>query len=316
MPKLRRDTRRFKSRALHSLLIAIELFNRPHDIGRTETVLILLQHAFEMLLKAAIFQSRGVICDKKDGIAYGFDRCLGIARSDLGILSEDEALTLSILDGCRDCAMHNLLDLPEEALYLHSQASVTLFDNAIFRVFGDRLADHFPNRVLPISTNPPQDMKVFLDREFTQIRALLATGRRQQAEARGRLRHLIILESNIQGEGRQPKDKEINHIIREVSHGRDLALVFPGVASLRLDTEGHGLTFSVRFTRQLDAVPARLVHEGEEGADKAVLVREVNILDRFSMGSRDLAAKLGMTEPKTRALVHHLMLLLYDYVSS
>ena len=110
MPRLRRETRRFKRRAIDSLILAIELFNRPQGAGRIEGVLILLQHAFEMLLKSTIYQVRGTIFETGEDISYGFDKCLGIARSDLHILNEDEACTLSTLDGLRDCVAHYLLD--------------------------------------------------------------------------------------------------------------------------------------------------------------------------------------------------------------
>ena len=120
MPRLRRETRRFRRRAISSLILAIELFNRPQDAARTEAVLILLQHAFEMILNAAIYQQRRTIFGRVEQISYTFERCLGIARSDLGILNEGQAVTLRILDGLRDCASHNLVDLTEQTLYVHA----------------------------------------------------------------------------------------------------------------------------------------------------------------------------------------------------
>jgi hypothetical protein len=39
---------------MESLLLSIEVFNRPQERGRTATTLILLDHSFEMLLKAGI----------------------------------------------------------------------------------------------------------------------------------------------------------------------------------------------------------------------------------------------------------------------
>ena len=54
MPRVKRDVSELKKRAINSLVLGIELFNRPHDDGRAEGVLILLHHAFEMLLKAVI----------------------------------------------------------------------------------------------------------------------------------------------------------------------------------------------------------------------------------------------------------------------
>jgi len=48
-------TKQFLERAINSLLLSIELFNRPYESGRTESVLINLDHAFEMLMKAVIY---------------------------------------------------------------------------------------------------------------------------------------------------------------------------------------------------------------------------------------------------------------------
>ena len=306
MPRLRRETRKFKKRAIDSLMLGIELFNRPHDRGRIESVLIMLQHAFEMLLKGAIFQKRGGIYEKGGDISYTFDKCLSISLSDINIISQDDFHTLSILDCLRDCAMHNLLDVSENVLYLHTQAAVTIFDDILFKVFSERLADHLPDRVLPISTSPPQDLQVFLGSEFNQIRSLLSPGRRRLADVKGRLRYHMIVESCVQGNARQPTEKDLTKIIRAIRRGQNWNTLFPGVASLRLDTEGSGLSFSVRFTRQEHASPVRLVREYENAAKEATLVREVNLLDRYSMGLRDLSDKLGITQPTAVAMVYHL----------
>jgi len=306
MPRLRRETRKFKKRAIESLMLATELFNRPHDRGRIESVLIMLQHAFEMLLKGVIFQKRGRIHEKGEDISYTFDKCLSISLSDINIISGDDFRTLSILDCLRDCAMHNLLDVSENVLYLHTQAAFTIFDDILFKVFSEHLADYLPDRVLPISTNPPQDLQMFLDSEFNQIRSLLSPGKRRLADVRGRLRYHMIVESCVQGNARQPSDKELTKTIRAIQRGQNRNMLFPGVTTLRLDTEGHGLSFSVRFTRQEHAPPVRLVREHEAEAKEATLVREVNLLDRYSMGLRDLSHKLGITQPMAVAMVYHL----------
>jgi len=308
MGRLRRDTTRFKRRALNSLLLAIEMFNRPHDVGRTESVLMLLQHAFEMFLKAAIYEQRGTICESRTSIAFGFDKCLGIARSDLHILDEEQAQTLSILDGLRDCAVHNLIDLTEQALYVHTQAAITLFDKILRQVFSEHLANYMPTRVLPISTSPPKDMLTFLDSDFTQIQELLGPGKRRRSEARGRLRHLAIMESNLSGEARQPTEREVDRIARRVKRGDTWQAIFPSIAGVRLDTQWHGPTVAIRFTRQLESAPVRIVREGMPDFEEATLVREVNLLDRYSLNLHTLAQNLNLTPPRTLALIHHLNL--------
>lgn len=308
MGRLRQDTRRFKRCALNSLLLAIEIFNRPRDMGRKEAVLMLLQHAFEMFLKAAIYEKRGTIYESRIGIALKFDKCLGIARSDLCILNEDQSQTLSILDGLRDCAAHNLLDLTEQALYVHSQAAVTLFDQILRTVFDEHLADHMPTTVLPISTSPPKDMLTFIDSEFKQIQELLSPGKRRGSEARSRLRYLEIMELNLSGKARQPTDQEVDHTIRRVKCGDAWQVMFPSIASVRLDTQGHGPSVSMRFTREPQAAPIRIVREGMPGFQEATLVREVSLLDRYSLNLSRLAENLGLTAPRTLALVRYLNL--------
>ena len=48
-----------------SLLLGIEKFNCPFERGRVTSVLIALDHAFEMLLKASILQRSFSICSVK-----------------------------------------------------------------------------------------------------------------------------------------------------------------------------------------------------------------------------------------------------------
>jgi hypothetical protein len=308
MTRFRRDTRRFRRRALNSLVLAIEIFNRPYGSGRTEAVLILLQHAFEMFLKAAIYEKRGTIFDSNENISFKFDKCLGIAKSDLNVIDEDQAQTISILDGLRDCAAHNLIDLTEQALYIHTQAAVTLFEHLLNIVFNEHLADYLPTRILPISTNPPKDMITFLDSEFTQIQELLRPGLKRRSEARGRLRHLMIMDSALLGDSRQPTEPEINRLMHKVRRGDNWQSIFSGVAGVRLETRGQGPTVSIRFTRQSDAAPVRVVSSDMPGYEDATLIREVDLLDRYSLNLSTLAQHLGLTEPKTLALARYLNL--------
>ena len=54
-------------------------------------------------------------------------------------------------DVLRDDEQHWFNDVSEGLLYLHARAAVTLFDELLFRAFKERLADHLPTRVLPVS---------------------------------------------------------------------------------------------------------------------------------------------------------------------
>ena len=96
MPKAKRDVVELKTRAVNSLVLAVELFNRPQDRGRAEGVLILLHHSFEMLLKAIIKDRTGTVHAKGEKFTYGFDKCLEVAHSKIKVISTDERATLSL----------------------------------------------------------------------------------------------------------------------------------------------------------------------------------------------------------------------------
>jgi len=58
---MKREVKLLRKKAVESLLLCIEHFNRPSDVGRADAVLILLDHSFEMLLKACILHRGGRI---------------------------------------------------------------------------------------------------------------------------------------------------------------------------------------------------------------------------------------------------------------
>ena len=72
-----------------------------------------------------------------------------------------------------------------------------------------------------------------------------------------------------------------------------------------METEGTGLSFSIRITKE--GMGVRLVKE-EDGSEDAgvVAVRRVNELGYYNLGVRELASHIGQTIPKTLAIVKHL----------
>ncbi|KPX06787.1 hypothetical protein ALP16_01556 [Pseudomonas savastanoi] len=76
--KLLRETRTLKVKAVSSLRIAMQAFNSFDDDGRITTVLLHLQHACEMLLKAVLIQNKANVFDKVTGRSISFDRSLGL----------------------------------------------------------------------------------------------------------------------------------------------------------------------------------------------------------------------------------------------
>jgi hypothetical protein len=51
---MRKEARTLYTKGVDSLVLAVDHFNRVWDRGRTEAVLIMLDRAFELLLKAII----------------------------------------------------------------------------------------------------------------------------------------------------------------------------------------------------------------------------------------------------------------------
>jgi hypothetical protein len=293
-------------KSIDSLFLAVEHFNRPWDRGRPEAVLVLLDRSFELLLKSVIIHRDGKIRERRAKETIGFDACVRKCVSDTNLkcVSEEEAITIQVINSLRDAAQHYLLEISEQQLYIYTQGGLTLYDTIVKNVFGESLKDHLPNRVLPISTDPPKDLFVVIDTEFKDIKALLAPGSRKRLDAQARIRTLQIVEESLGGSRSQPGEPELRRLARDISKGKEWQDIFPGIASLRLDTSGTGLSVSLRIVKN-EGEPVRLVPEGTPGAT-VVAIKRVNELSYYSLGLYDLAAKLKLTNNKTLAMVRAL----------
>ncbi len=305
---MKKEVRQLREKAINALVLSIEHFNRPWDRGRTEAVLILLDHAFEMLLKAAIRERQGKIRKAREKQTIGFDACVrkGLTDANLKFLTDEQALTLQTINGQRDAAQHYLIDLSEHQLYFYAQAGVTLFRDIHDDVFQEKLIIHLPERVLPISTTAPKDLSALFDKEVEEIKGLLAPGTRRKMDAVAKARSLAVLESAVNGDYEQPSDGELEKVCKRLSGGEAWTSVFPGVASINITAEHDGPSLSLRLTKN-EGTPVQLLKEGE-GAGAVVAVRRVNELDFYSLGAAPLAKKVGLTIPKSRSVVDHLSL--------
>ncbi len=303
---MKRESRMLLAKAQDSLVLAVELFNRPSEAGRVCSVLILLDHAFEMLLKASIVQRGGRIREPKAAETIGFDACVRKAFSDgpLRFLNDEQVLTLQALNGLRDAAQHHLVQICEGQLYLYAQAAVTLFKDLLELVFGSRLSDHLPARVLPLSTVVPADIHTLFENEVQEISKLLRPGRRRSVEATARLRPLAIVNGALTGIKTQPSDSELQRLGRKVQQGADWQSVFPGVATIQLTADGVGPALSLRLTKT-QGIPVHLVPEGTPGAT-VVAVKRVNELDFYNHNLTTLSELVGLTTSKTLAMVAYL----------
>lgn len=117
---VKKEARLLKEKSLNSLVLSVEHFNRPWNTGRTDAVLMFLDHSFEMLLKASILHRNGAIRERGEKNTIGFDACIRRALSTGAIkfLTDEQALTLQAINGLRDAAQHHLVDISEGHLYL------------------------------------------------------------------------------------------------------------------------------------------------------------------------------------------------------
>lgn len=295
-------------RSLDSLVLSVERFNCPWDRGRQEVMLLLLDRAFELLLKAAIVHKGGRIREPGEKETIGHDKCVRVCLSDpkLLCLSNEQALTIQIVNSLRDAAQHYMLEVSEQQLYLYAQAGVTLYADLLTKVFGQSLRDHIPERVLPVCTAIPGDLASLIKAEFDDVRELVKPGSRQALQARAKIRALAVVEASLNGVRSQPGEGELNGLLKRVREGCGWRELFPGVASLELSSEpsGDGIPVAIRITKR-EGQPVVVVPEGTPGA-AIVTIKRVNELDYYSLGLKDLARKTRLSQSRALALVRHL----------
>jgi hypothetical protein len=297
--KLRREARTLKDKALCSLRRAVTAFNSCDDDGRTTCVLLHMQHAAEMLLKAILVQKGAKVFDRTKQTSIGFEKCANLATQHAE-LTEEEAGLLRTVDALRDGEQHWLIVVPEDVLYLHARGFITTFDDLLKRTMDDTLADHLPGHVLPVSTQPPISFDLLVDREFSQIQELLKPGKRQRDEARGRIRTLLAIESDV-AEGVQISEADINRVEKAIRSGKSRSDVFPRLGSLDTQISGTGATVSVRFTKKAgEGAPVRYI--AADDPTEAAALREVDLQKRFHMSATELAEALKLTTHKSHAL--------------
>lgn len=302
---MRKEAKHLYQKAIDSLTLSIELFNRPNDCGRIHGVLIFMDHSFEMLLKASILHKGGKIKEKGAKETIGFGACVrkGFSDNAIKFLSDTDVLTLQTINGLRDAAQHYTLEMSEQYLYFQAQAGLTLFRDIAKKVFNIDLKTQLPVRVLPLSTTPPMDIQAFFSTEVQEIKKLLAPKSRKKLEATEKLRALAIMENAIQGNESQPSDTELKALAKRLSKATNWGQLFPSVSTLSFTQNGYGPSLDLRITKS-EGVPVTVVPEGTPGAG-VVAIKRVNELDFYNLGRDQLAKKLGLTGPKTTVAVKH-----------
>lgn len=299
------DIQQLRQKAIESLTLAIELFNRPHDCARAEAVVILLHHSFELLLKSLIVERTGTAYDESRGFSYTFDTCLRKAVEDLKVLSDDHRKFLSILDNIRDSTVHYYQQISETILYILAQASVSLFSRLIQESTGKQLLDLLPNRVLPISAIPPQQLGRVLDEELQKLSELLHTPGTDKRQAMALLRPLMAFKIGGEEQHRRMTNEDLEVAVENLSSAENWRTVFPEIAKIKFESEGDSIAVGFKVVKEsIDALPVVILKPEEASqARGAIITREVDIFDKFNMGLVQLAKNLGITTPRARAMI-------------
>lgn len=295
--KLRREAAALKAKAISSLRRAVRTFNDYEEDGRTSTVLLHFQHAFEMLLKAGLVQMGQTVFDGKVGRAIGFEKCVNLSQMHLGV-TDEEAGTLRALDALRDDEQHWMTTVSEGLLYLHCRAGTTLFDDLLKRAFDDSLGTHLPNRVLPLSSEPPRDVQILLDEDYEQIKRLLAPGSRKRPDARARIRALLAMEAHSREDALVSK-KDVDRVEKAIKANGKREEVFPMLSDIGASLNGTGPELQVRFVKKGGA-PVHFV--GDDESVGAGAIREVDLQKKFHCSRPDLAKKLQLDTGRCKAL--------------
>jgi hypothetical protein len=302
----KREAQLLLKKAVNSLILSIEIYNRPWDRGRHEATLILLDHSFEMLLKSAIIHRGGKIRKPNEKNTIGFESCIRMALTDekIKFLTQEQILILQMINSLRDAAQHHLLDISEQHLYIHAQAGLTLFRELYKSIFGLELHNEIPERVLPISTIPPTDILTIFNNETEIIKSLFSPNKHKTIDAINKIRSIAIVDRALQGVTVQPTDDELKRIARALYDGKHWSEIFPGVASITLTTTGYGPSLDLRFTKK-EGIPIHIVPEGTPGA-YVIGIKRVNELDFYNLSHTQIAQHIGLSAPKTTALIRYL----------
>ena len=300
---LRDDVDRLLTQAVDSLTNAVDHFNGSTERGRPATVLILLEHACEMLLKAGLIQRGCDIRVAANGYTLSFEACLNQATEggDFRFLNGDERGTLRVLNGLRDQAQHFLVDVSEQILYTVAQSTLTLFAKLVASVLGVALGERLPRRVLPLSTDPPRSIHIVMDDEYSQLKRLIARGDGETVRVEAKLRCLLAIDRALEGQPTHVPTTELEAAMKSVNESQTWNEVFTGISRVRMTADGSGVGIALTISKN-EGIPVRVVRDGEQ-EDATIAVRKINNTDTYCYGAKELSKRLKLDLYKTLALI-------------
>ena len=258
---------------------------------------MLLNHSFEMLLKAVVFEKTGKVRSRGEKYNYAFEKCLNICQSQLSVVDADQVLVLKNVNGFRDAATHDIVDISEGLLYSHAQSAIQIFSVILKKAFNQNLSDLLPRRILPLAAGVPNDISLILGDDMASAKALLSGKKRREEEAEAKLRPYEIIERNIREIQGIPIEKlSLQAIVKKLKSG-DWKQALPLVSGLVQSSVG-GIPMTLYVSKK-EGFPVRI----DASAATAIAFRYVRPEDKYPYLTGELAAKLGISTHKLINLV-------------
>jgi hypothetical protein len=233
IPTAKNLVRGFIDSAIDSLLAASRIFDDPFFPSRQETILMLLNHAFEMLLKAAVLKKTGRLRAKGEKHNYSFAKCLGICFLKLELFNETSLAGLKIINSLRDAAVHDTLQLNEGILAHFYVMAVIIFHDILKRVSAAKQIERrIPLKKILIESRPAEEFNFYVRKDFAAAKKMLKLSKKRAEEALIKLRPYLIVENELRetAEGRAALSEAL--VIKMILRGKTMENVLPFVSSL------------------------------------------------------------------------------------
>lgn len=304
---LSRETRALLNKANDSFVLAVELFNRPQEHARNHSVVLLLAHSFEMLLKAGILARGGNIRTSSGERTHTMSKCISIAFSSEGIafLERAEEEVLRAVSIVRNQEQHHFAEITERALSILMAWSTDTYGKILRRVFDRDLGSVLPLRSAPDFAVSPETLVRLLNDDVLDAKSLFRDHPRSISIISAKLRGWASINAALDGSDSDVKIREaqirqtFDELIRKST---DAPAIFAALERAPDVTRGSSISLELRFGTDTGADAALRVVPAAADDPEAVHIRPDRFPDEHVLSPQDVYNHLGITNPKMRAL--------------
>ena len=310
LPKRRRrrfarEVRALLDKSCDSLYLAIELYSRPQERGRNPTVVMLLAHACEMLLKAAMTLRGADIWQRSRQQTLSFRLCVDFAVTDSEqrFVEHTEGLVLRALVLVRNQEQHYLAEVTERALAVLLTWSVGVFGSILRREFQYDLSEVVPVRAVSDIVLQSGDIAALAMADVTDVRELIRGHSRSRSKGEAQIRPWAAINRAL-SEPTSAYDQDSSAIAETLGiamrRETEAADVFEALGAAPIVHQGLRNDLVLRFSPDAN-VAVKLVSSTEQGTDPIPLSGAAKA-EHWDQTPGQVAEQLDITNPKLRAL--------------